>query len=132
MAENKTQATGASVDAFLDGVAEERRADCRQLVALMERASGEAAKMWGPAIVGFGTYHYAYDSGREGDFLIVGFSPRKTSLTLYGLGLADATDALARLGKYKVSGSCLHLKKLADVNLAVLEEMVATAVAKHR
>ncbi len=134
MAENKTIPTAASVDAFIEGLGEERqREDSCALVALMQRITGEPPIMWGPAIIGFGTYHYVYDSGREGDMFLAGFSPRKTSHAIYGIGGFDQRQSqLDRLGKHKVSGSCLHVKKLADIDLAVLEEMIQGAVQKHR
>ena len=134
MAEMKTRPTQVSVDDFLDGVEpERRREDGRALLAMMRRVTGEEPVMWGPSIVGFGSYHYKYDSGREGDFMITGFSPRKTALTVYIMpGFSTYDGLLARLGKHKTGKSCLYLNKLADVDLAVLEELVATSVAWMR
>ena len=134
MAENKTQATGAGVGAFLAGIEDgARRADAEALAGLMERATGCPATMWGPAIVGFDRYHYRYESGREGEMLLVGFSPRKAGLVLYGLlGWEGAQALLGRLGKHTTGKGCLNLKKLADVDVAVLEELVREAVAAKR
>lgn len=125
MAETKTRPTGASVDAFLEGVAHPvRRADGKALRATMERVSGEPAAMWGPSIIGFGSCHYRYDSGHEGDMPRIGFSPRKASLVLYVGGFPDYPALLARLGKHTSSKACLYVNKLADVDLDVLEEIV--------
>ena len=130
MAENKTKATAASVDDFLDAVADpQRRADGKALRALMTRVSGELAAMWGPSIVGFGTYHYKYESGREGDMCRIGFSPRATGLVLYG-GFLRSPELLAKLGKHKTGKGCLYVKRLADVDLDVLEEMTVVALDK--
>jgi len=102
-----------------------RRADGQALLALMRDVTGEAPAMWGPSIVGFGTYHYRYDSGREGDFLRIGFSPRKASLSLYGLQDApEAAPLLERLGKHRSGAGCLYVNKLADVDMAVLRELI--------
>lgn len=125
MAEIKTKPTKVSVDAFLDGVERPgRRADGRALRAMMERVTGEPAVMWGPSIVGFGAYHYRYASGHEGDMCRIGFSPRSAHLVLYVGGFPDYEALLARLGKHKRSKACLYLGKLADVDPAVLEEIV--------
>lgn len=126
MAENKTQATGASVEEFLTAVEHPvRRGDGFRLLALMSAITGEPAQMWGPTIVGFGRYHYKYASGREGDTAAVGFSPRKASLSLYGLTNGpEAADLLCRLGKHKLSTGCLYVTKLDDVDEAVLAELI--------
>ena len=130
---NQTVETDASVDDFLDTVAADRRADARALTALMARATGEAPAMWGPAIIGFGGYHYRYDSGREGDSCRVGFSPRKAALTLYlGTGHPLRDDLLGRLGRHTTGKGCVYVKRLADVDLAVLEELIATSYADNR
>ena len=130
MAEIKTKPTDASVDAFLDGVGHPmRRGDGKTLRAMMERVTGEPAMMWGPSIVGFGSYHYRYASGHEGDMCRVGFSPRKANLVLYVGGFPDYEALLARLGKHKSSKACLYLNRLADVDLAVLEEIVRRTYA---
>jgi hypothetical protein len=124
MAETKTKPTDVSADAFLDGVAHPvRRADGRALRTMMERATGEQAVMWGPSIIGFGSYHYRYDSGHEGDSPRLGFSPRSANLVLYVGGFPEYEALLARLGKHKRSKACLYLNKLTDVDAEVLEEI---------
>jgi hypothetical protein len=134
MAENKTKPTNVSVAAFIDAIADEtRRADAKALVKLMQRATGEKPKMWGPSIVGFGSYHYTHDSGREGDMAVACFSPRKAATVLYQMtGFNESAALLARLGKHTTSGSCLHIKKLADVDPKVLEELIVKSVAAVR
>ena len=132
-AQNKTQKTDADVAAFLAGVApEERRADCEALSTLMAEVTGEPAKMWGPSIVGFGDYHYRYESGREGDAFLAGFSPRKAALTIYLMGTyceGDDADALfAKLGKFKTGKACLYVKRLSDIEMDVLRELVVLSV----
>ncbi len=130
MAETKTKPTQISVDAFLDAVEKsQRRADGKAVRTLMERVTGEPAVMWGPSIVGFGTYHYRYASGHEGDMCRIGFSPRSANLVLYVGGFPEYEELLARLGKYKRSKACLYLNKLADVDLAVLEEIARRTFA---
>jgi hypothetical protein len=130
MAENKTKATIASVDDFLGSIPDpQRRADAQRLRALMERVSGEPAAMWGPSIVGFGAYHYKYESGREGDMCRIGFSPRAGEFALYG-GFLRSPELLARLGRHKTGKGCLYLKRLADVDETVLEEMAQAALDK--
>ena len=125
MAEVKTKPTEVSVDAFLDGVKHPvRRADGEAIREMMERITGEPAVMWGPSIVGFGAYHYRYASGHEGDMCRVGFSPRSANLVLYVGGFPEYEEMLARLGKHKTSKACLYINKLADVDQAVLEEIV--------
>ena len=137
MADNKTKPNKLSVAAFIDAITDPtRRADAKALVKLMESASGEKPKMWGPAIIGFGSYHYTYDSGREGDMPLICFSPRKAATVLYSMtGASDSASLLAKLGKHTVSGSCLHIKKLADVDEKVLKALIvksfAAARAKH-
>jgi hypothetical protein len=134
MAENKTKPTSLSVPAFLDACTDEgRRTDARALVKLMQKITGSAPAMWGPSIVGFDSYHYTYESGREGDMPIVGFSPRKTANVLYGaIGFAGADALLARLGKHTTGKGCLYIKKLADVDMQVLATLLETAVAATR
>ena len=124
--QNKTVATGASVDELLAAVEHPvRREDGRRLLELMSEITGEPAEMWGPTIVGFGTYHYKYDTGREGDAAAVGFSPRKASLSLYGLTYGPgAGELLGRLGKHKTGAGCLYINKLDDVDDAVLAELI--------
>lgn len=131
MAENKTQKTGASVSKFLASIKDEtRRKDSAAVASLMKKVTGLKAEMWGPAIVGFGRYHYKYDSGREGDMPVVGFSPRKEALTLYLMtGFSGFDKLFAKLGKHKTSKACLYIKRLEDVDKAVLEELIARSVA---
>ncbi len=128
MAENKTQATDSSVDGFLAAVDHPvRRADGIRLLTLMSEITGERPRMWGPSIVGFGQYHYKYATGREGDAAAVGFSPRKASLSLYGVTYSpEAAELLERLGKHKTGAGCLYVNKLADVDEAVLRELIRT------
>lgn len=131
MADLKTTRTGGSVEAFIQGIAEDdRRQDCLGLVDIMRRATGLEPEMWGPSIVGFGSYHYTYASGREGDWFLVGFAPRKRDLTLYIMaGFDRYEEVLAKLGTYRTGKSCLYIKRLADVDLVVLEELVSASVA---
>ena len=130
MAENKTQAHGGDVTAFIEAVADEKqRADAHAITAMMTRLSDEPPKMWGPSIIGFGSYHYKYDSGREGDSLRIGFSPRKGQTVLYLPGsISGQTNLLARLGKHKQGKGCLYIKRLADVDASVLEALVRASV----
>ena len=134
MAEPKTKKTDAGVEAFLDAVADpRRREDARAVLALMKRITGEEPKMWGPSIVGFGSYTYTYASGRTGDWPIAGFSPRKQALTLYVMpGFEKDADLMKRLGKHKTGKSCLYLNRLADVDAGVLEELVRRSVERMR
>ena len=129
MAGNKTQETDKDVGAFLSSVPDaRRREDARALAALMERATGEPAHMWGSSIIGFGRYRYRYESGREGEAAPVGFSPRAKELVLYLAAHSERTpELLARLGKHKEGKSCVYVKSLGDVDQAVLAELVADA-----
>ncbi|MDE0419738.1 MAG: DUF1801 domain-containing protein [Gammaproteobacteria bacterium] len=131
MSDLKTQPTRASVDVFIDAVDDEgRRADCRVVAGLMAQVTGTEGVMWGSSIVGFGNYHYRYASGREGDFFEAGFSPRKRALTIYVMaGFSEYDDLLAKLGKYTTGKSCLYVKRLADVDLDVLREILTRSVA---
>lgn len=131
MAENKTQPTATKVADFIDAVPNgQRREDAWKVCAMMERLSGYPPVLWGPSIVGFGSYHYKYESGREGDAARIGFSPRSTALVLYLVdGYKGKEEQLARLGKHKTGVSCLYINRLADVDLAVLEEMIADSLA---
>jgi hypothetical protein len=131
LADNKTQATDLSVDAYLAAIdGDERRQDCRAIAALMARVTGKAPVMWGAGIVGFDQYHYIYASGREGDAPCTGFSSRKGDISVYLSASNEAQDALlARLGRHKMGKSCLYIRKLADVDTAVLEQLVAASVA---
>ncbi len=134
MSGNKTRPTSASVDAFIAGVADPRmRADCRAVAAMMAKITGAEPRMWGAGIVGFGSYHYRYASGREGDFMETGFAPRKRALTLYVMaGFADCASLLGRLGKHTTGKSCLYVKRLVDVDQEVLRELVAHSVEHIR
>ncbi|MEM7124012.1 MAG: DUF1801 domain-containing protein [Pseudomonadota bacterium] len=134
MADIKTTRNDASVDAFLSGVDnEKRREDCQAVVDMMRRLTGEAPAMWGPSIIGFGSYHYTYDSGREGDFFLTGVSPRKQALTVYIMpGFSSYDGLMTKLGKHKTGRSCLYIKKLEDVDLGVLEELITKSVAWMR
>jgi len=134
MPENKTTATTSSVTAYIDGLTDStQRSDAKQLIHLMQEASGEKPKMWGSSIVGFGTHHYKYESGREGDMPIISFSPRKAALVLYSLlGNEEAKGLLGKLGKHKTGKGCLYIKKLADVDRKILETLIGNAVAHQR
>jgi len=131
MAEIKTRPTQVTVDDFIAAVENPaRREDARTVCAMMERITGEPPRMWGPSIIGFGSYHYKYDSGHEGTMCRLGFSPRKAQLVLYILTEDPRqTEQLARLGKHKTGKSCLYISKLADVDMGVLEEMTRGALA---
>jgi Domain of unknown function (DU1801) len=132
MAENKTQAIDADVSAFLGGVADaNQRADAEAIIALMSKASGEPAKMWGPSIIGFGRYHYRYESGREGDMCRIGFSPRKGQTVIYIVdGFPGHAGQLERLGKHKTGKACLYVKRLSDIDTDVLGELVTASLAE--
>ena len=134
MADNKTKPTKESVAAFIDALTDEtKRADAKALVKLMQSATGEKPKMWGPSIIGFGSYHYTYESGREGDMPLAGFSPRKAATVLYGImRFSDHEALLAKLGKYTGGKACLYIKKLADVDQKVLETLVLKSVTAMR
>jgi hypothetical protein len=134
VAELKTQPTGDDVEAFLAAIPDEqRRADARAVCDLLARVTGKPAVMWGKAIVGFGQQHLRYDSGRELDWMVIGFSPRKANTTIYLSGGLDTyADLLSRLGKHTTGGGCLYLKRLADVDPAVLEELLTRSVAHAR
>ena len=134
MAENKTRPTTVDVEGYLDGVASStQREECRALVALMTRATGEPPVLWGPSIVGFGRYRYRHESGREGEMCLVGFAVRGRELVVYIDVDSEAQQArLARLGKHRMGKVCLYLKRLSDVDLDVLEQLVAESVANTR
>jgi len=123
--EMKTTENEISVLDFINSVEEEsKRKDSIELVKIMEEITNSPAKMWGPAIIGFGKYHYKYESGREADMLRVGFSPRKDALALYiGANSEENLDIISNLGKYKTGKSCLYVKKLSDINIEVLKEI---------
>ena len=130
MAENKTKKNKASVDAFISSLPEPRRVDATALVKLMQSVSREKPTMWGPSIIGFGSYHYRYKSGREGDMPLLCFSPRKSANVLY-VCLSD-NRLLDKLGKHKLSGGCLHIRKLSEVDPAVLKAIMADSYAQMR
>ena len=130
MSDLKTRPTDASVEAFLDAVDDERRrSDACVVAGMMAEVTGSTGVMWGSSIVGFGTYHYRYASGREGTFFETGFSPRKRALTLYVMaGFSEYEDLLGRLGRHTTGKSCLYVRRLADVDLDVLRDLLARSV----
>jgi len=130
MAELKTRPNDTSVEEFLNGVADEqKREDCFTIVELMKKATGAEPKMWGDSIVGFGTYHYKYASGREGDWMLVGFSPRKQNLTLYIMsGFSRYEELMKSLGKHSTGKSCLYIKRLDDIDMPTLRTLVQESV----
>ena len=134
MAELKTKPTKASVEKFLNGVADEtRREDCFKVAKMMEEITGEKPQMWGPSIVGFGSYHYKYASGQEGDWPISAFSPRKQDLTLYIMpGFQKSGDLLKQLGKHRTGKSCLYIKRLSDVHVPTLKKLIRDSVKRMR
>jgi hypothetical protein len=134
MAENKTKPTKLSVAAFIDTLTDPaKRADAKALVKLMQSAAGEKPKMWGSSIIGFGSYHYRHESGREGDMPVIAFSPRKAATVLYGMtGFSEAAALLAKLGKHTTGKGCLYIKKLVDVDQQVLETLVVKSLAAKR
>ena len=135
-AELKTKETTASVEAFIAKQPADIAADCRTIMGLMKKATGEDPKLWGPSIVGYGLYAYKYDTGREGEWMITGFSPRKANLTLYiMMGFEEEAALMQKLGKHTTGKSCLYIKKLSDVDLKVLESLIVKgvkAMAKQR
>ncbi len=134
MAANKTKPTEMSVAAFVDALTNQaRRTDAKALIKLMAKATGERAKMWGPSIIGFGTYHYKYESGREGDTVLVGFSPRKAALVLYGVtGSENAESLLSKLGPHTTGKGCLYIKNFSDIDQNILEQLITRSVAAKR
>lgn len=130
MAEQKTKPTEQTVISFLESVPDEKvRQDCFDLIKLMEKATGFPATMWGTSIIGFGQYHYKYESGHEGDSCLAGFSPRKQNISLYVMGFDKRPALLDKLGKHKEGKGCLHIKRLADIDQQVLEQLVKESVA---
>jgi hypothetical protein len=129
MTENKTKPTKDSVIAFLNQIQDKPlRNDCFALLEMMHKVSNSEPVMWGSAIIGFGTYHYVYESGREGDMVVIGFSPRKQNISIYLMGgLKNIEDELSKLGKYKTGKGCLYIKSLSDVNIEVLKKIFAKA-----
>ncbi len=137
MAENKTKATQQSVTEYIAAIPEApRRAEAEAILQLVQKATGEEPKIWGPSIIGFGSYHYKYETGREGDMPIIGFSPRKPATVFYGLRAApDVEEMLAKLGKHTTGRGCVYIKKLADVDqktlTALIKKSAAATRAKH-
>ncbi|MBC2776152.1 DUF1801 domain-containing protein [Parasphingopyxis marina] len=134
MAENKTKPTKIDPATFIAAVEPDwKREDAETICALMERLSGHPPKMWGPSIIGFGQYHYTYESGREGDSMLTGFSPRKSALTLYIMaGFPRHEEIMARLGKHRTGQACLYVKRLSDIDMGALEELIAASLAHMR
>ena len=134
MADNKTRPTGASVTAFMAAISDPgMRADAKKVAAMMRRATGKRARMWGPSIVGYGSYQYRDASGREGEFMITGFSPRKQAMTIYIMpGFSRFDTLMSKLGKYKTGKSCLYIRRLADVDETVLEQIIEESVGYMR
>lgn len=132
MAQNKTTENDLSVPDFLNTIPDEnKRADCFNLSDILSLTTGFKAKMWGNAIVGFGSYHYKYESGREGDAPLVGFSPRKDAIALYlSSQFKDREELLAKFGKHKTAKACIYLKKMSDIDVAVLKEMIINSVER--
>jgi Domain of unknown function (DU1801) len=134
MSDNKTKPTKLSVAAFIDALTDPvRRSDAKALIKLMQNAAGEKPRMWGPSIIGFGSCHYKYESGREGDMPVVAFSPRKAATVLYGVtGFDEAKALLAKLGKHSTGKGCLYIKKLADVDQHILQTLIVKSLAAKR
>jgi Domain of unknown function (DU1801) len=134
LAHNKTKPTKSSVSSFINALTDPtRRADAKALIKVMQSAAGEKPRMWGPSIIGFGSYHYRYKSGREGDMPLIGFSPRKAATVLYNItGFDDSKALLTKFGKHTTGKGCLYIKKLSDVDQQVLEAMVVKSVAALR
>lgn len=133
MAELKTKPNDSSVDDFIDSIeSETKRDDCRVLLKLIGKITNEEPRMWGTSIVGFGDYHYKYNSGREGDWFLSGFSPRKQSLTIYMMGGygTESESLLSKLGKHKSSVGCLYVNKLADIDMKILEKLIIISIEK--
>ena len=126
MAELKTKPTSASVAMFIQSIEDDcKRKDCKQLLKLMREITGKRAKKWGDSIVGFGKYHYKYKTGREGDFFVTGFSPRKQNLTIYIMpGFSKYKTLLKKIGKHKTSVSCLYIKTLTDIDEKILKQLI--------
>ena len=131
MAELKTKITDASVEKYLNGISDEKkRQDCFTVLKLMKQTTKKEPQMWGSSMVGFGSYHYKYASGREGDWFLTGFSPRKQNLTLYIMsGFSQYDSLLKKLGKFKTGKSCLYIKKIEDIDLKTLKELIKQSVA---
>lgn len=127
----KTVSNNNSVSAFIDAVSHQgRKFDAKKLLGIMEEISGDAAQMWGPSIVGFGSYHYIYESGREGDMMLIGFSPRKQNIVIYMMnGCEQYKDKLRAMGPHKTGKSCLYLKNLQEIDLHILKEIITDSIA---
>lgn len=134
MAEAKTKPTDQSVDSFINKIPDpQTREDCFAIARLMKEATRSEPRMWGSSIVGFGTSHYKYTSGREGDGPLIGFSPRKQNLTLYIMtGFDSHSELLKKLGKHSVSKGCLYIKRLADIDLPVLKRLIRESVKQKK
>jgi hypothetical protein len=134
MAHNKTKPTTQKVSDFINTIEDKvKRADCRELMKLMSGITGKRAKMWGSSIVGYGKYHYKYESGREGDFFLTGFSPRRQALSIYIIsGFSIHPELMEKLGKYKTGKSCLYVKKLDDLDRAMLAQLIEESVVYMR
>jgi hypothetical protein len=134
MSENKTKPTDASVESYFAAITDEtRRKDCEALAKLMTKATKQPPKMWGTSIVGFGSYHYKYESGREGDSCLVGFSSRKSDISVYLVAdFPGRKDLLAKLGKHKLGKGCLYIRRFSDVDPNVLEQLVINSVAERK
>lgn len=134
MAELKTRPTQASVKAFVDAIGEpQKRRDARKVAAMMRKATGKPARMWGSSIVGYGKYRYTNTAGKDFEWMLTGYSPRKQALTVYIMsGFGRYADLLERLGKFKTGKSCLYIKRLSDVDVAVLEKLIRASVADMR
>lgn len=133
-AELKTKLNDASVEDFINKIADKNiREDCKRVSEMMEKATGAKAKMWGASIIGFGTYNYKYASGREGEWMEIGFSPRKANLTLYIMsGFTKYAELLAKIGKHKTGKSCLYVKRLSDLDEKVLMELIENSIENVR
>jgi len=134
VAENKTKPNKTSVTAFINSIGDQqRRRDVKKVAGMMREATGSRARMWGANIVGYGQYHYKYESGREGDFMVTGFSPRKQALTLYVIpGFKHFGSLMTKLGKYRTGKSCLYIKRLSDVDEKVLKRLIVASVKYMR
>ncbi len=134
MAELKTKPTSVKVADFMNSIPDKtQRADCKAIAAMMRKATGKRAKMWGSSMVGYGSYHYKYASGQEGDYFITGFSPRKQATTVYIMpGFSGYETLMKKLGKYKTGKSCLYIKTLADVDEKVLQQLISKSVVEMR
>lgn len=134
MADNKTQPTEMAIEDYLAGIEDpQRRQDCASLVSIMAEITNEPPVLWGTSIVGFGTYHYKYESGREGDFMITGFASRARDISIYLMASTDAqADLLAKLGKHKMGRACLTIKRLSDIDLSVLRELITQSVGEMK